>query len=220
MLCEKMCEVLDPEPHSAPLNMAIDEVLLRVAAMPLLRIYRWARPAISLGYFDKLADLGAAARGREAVRRWTGGGVVEHGTDVTYTIVAPAGHELARMPARDSYERIHACVAAVLRAGGVATSLAPVTAAKVSPGCFENAAEADVLAAGRKVAGAAQRRTRWGLLHQGSVQGVPLSADFARRLASAFACEIVPRPLSPRDLADAASLAAEKYATEAWLRRF
>ena len=45
MLFEKMTEVLDPEPHGAALNMAIDEALLRTATEPLLRIYRWARPA-------------------------------------------------------------------------------------------------------------------------------------------------------------------------------
>lgn len=220
MLFEKMTEVLDPEPHGAALNMAIDEVLLRWATGPLLRIYRWAQPAISFGYFEEISALSAPGRGWEMVRRWTGGGVVVHGEDVTYTLIVPQAHGFAGRPARESYREIHECIAGTLRAAGVETSLVESTAAKVSTGCFENPAEADLLAGSRKIAGAAQRRTRWGLLHQGSVQGVSLAADFAARLAVAFAAEVASRPLSGEEIAEAQILAAEKYGSDAWLRRF
>ena len=83
MIFDELTEVADPEPHDAALNMALDEVLLRRAAGPLLRVYRWARPAVSFGYFGKVADAEAAWPGREMVRRWTGGGIVPHGADVT-----------------------------------------------------------------------------------------------------------------------------------------
>jgi len=220
MLFENLLEVLDPEPHGAALNMAIDEVLLRSATRPMLRVYRWERPAISLGYFEKLSALAVLAPGVEMVRRWTGGGVVEHGGDVTYTLIAPADHALARGGAAESYRRIHDAVAALLAEQGTVAELAAVTAAKISSGCFENAAAADILADGRKIAGAAQRRTRWGLLHQGSVQGLALAPGFAARLGRAFAAEIEQRPLAESELAAARTLAAEKYATDAWLRRF
>jgi lipoate-protein ligase A len=220
MLFENLAEVLDPEPHGAALNMAIDEVLLRLAEGPLLRIYRWAQPAISFGYFAKVGSLAEPASGREMVRRWTGGGVVEHGRDITYTLIVPAAHAFARLSAAESYRRIHADIAALLGEQGTAAQLAPSTVAKISSGCFENPAEADVLAAGRKIAGAAQRRTRWGLLHQGSVQGVALAQGFAARLAEVFATAIQRRPLSIVELGAAKLLAEQKYATEAWLRRF
>jgi lipoate-protein ligase A len=220
MLFEKLTEVLDPEPHGAALNMAIDEVLLRRAREPLLRVYRWARPAISFGYFEKFAALGEVAHDWEIVRRWTGGGVVVHGEDVTYTLIVPADHAFARQPARESYRRIHECVGVALRSIGVETNLAAATAAKISSGCFENPAEADVLAGERKIAGAAQRRTRAGLLHQGSIQGVAMAGDFATRLASGFAGLIESRLIATEELSQARALAAEKYATDAWLRRF
>ena len=220
MLVEKITEVLDPEPHGAALNMAIDEVLLRTAREPLLRIYRWARRAISFGYFEKFAELNAVEPGWEMVRRWTGGGVVVHGEDLTYTLIVPADHAFARVPARESYRRIHECIGDALRAAGVETQLAAATAAKVSGGCFENPAESDVLADDEKIAGAAQRRTRWGLLHQGSIQRIVIAENLAVRLAHAFANDIGTRPLNANELAAARELAAEKYATDAWLRRF
>lgn len=220
MIFEKILEVLDPEPHPAALNMAIDEVLLRRATGPLIRVYRWARSAVSLGYFDRFGALDAAHRERELVRRWTGGGVVVHGDDVTYSVIVPAGHEFARLGPDESYRRLHRCVAGAIEAAGVPTRLAETASPKRSPGCFENPAAADVLAGERKIAGAAQRRTRWGLLHQGSIQGIALAADFAPRLACAFASEVVQQSLKSEELARAEGLAREKYATDAWLRRF
>ena len=89
MLFENILEVIDDLPHGAPLNMAIDEVLLRHARMPLLRLYRWERPAISFGYFGVAAQILPQCGPREAVRRWTGGGVVWHGEDLTYSLVVP-----------------------------------------------------------------------------------------------------------------------------------
>jgi lipoate-protein ligase A len=215
MLFAELTEVLDPEPHPAALNMAIDEALLHTADTPLLRIYRWARPAISFGYFEKFADLEMS--GREAIRRWTGGGVVLHGDDLTYTLIVPASHPFARLPARVLYRQIHERLALVLREGGVDTSLAPESSPKISSGCFENAAEADVLAGDRKIAGAAQRRTRLGLLHQGSIQagrGMTIS------LAAAFTAKATTRALDDAEIQLAARLAAEKYGTEAWLRKY
>ena len=220
MLFAKLTEVLDPEPHCAALNMAIDEVLLRRAADPLLRIYRWARPAISFGYFEKVSGVARPGCEWEMVRRWTGGGIVLHGEDVTYTLIVPAAHGFMARSARESYREIHECIAGTLRAAGVATSLVASAAAKVSADCFENPVEADLLAGSRKIAGAAQRRTRWGLLHQGSVQGVSLAGNFAAQLAVAFAAEVASRPLSGEEVAEAQLLAAEKYGSEAWLRRF
>jgi lipoate-protein ligase A len=144
--------------------------------------------------------------------------VVAHGEDVTYTLIVPTVHAFARLPAPESYRRIHGCLAEVLRGAGVETTLAGATAEKVSTACFENPAEADVLAGEQKVAGAAQRRTRWGLLHQGSIQ--THAGDIAPRLAASFADEIVLRPLGGDEVAAASRLALEKYASDSWLRRF
>ena len=219
MLFDELTAVLDPEPHDAALNMALDEVLLGRAASPALRVYRWARPAVSFGYFGKVADVEAAWPGREMVRRWTGGGIVPHGADVTYTLLVPRGCAFCRLGAEESYRVIHECIAALLVEHGSAVRVAAAAGAKVSEACFENPARYDLLAEDGKIAGAAQRRTRAGLLHQGSIQGAALPADFGPRLGKALASKVSGRPLTDDELAEAHELSAAKYATGAWLRR-
>jgi lipoate-protein ligase A len=219
MLFEKLVEMLDPEPHSAALNMAIDEVLLARAGEPTLRIYRWERASVSFGYFGKLEHVESAWPRREMVRRWTGGGIVPHGEDVTYTLVVPRSCEFFRIGAAESYRAIHECIASLLNETGCDVRIAPRAASKISDACFENPARYDLLADGGKIAGAAQRRTRAGLLHQGSIQGVPMDGDFRAGLAGRFGRRIVQRVLDADAIAWAQALAAAKYATDAWLRK-
>ena len=71
--------------------MAVDEALLRHVQTPLLRIYGWETACVSIGYFQKAT---VAPSDRPFVRRYTGGGLVEHGRDLTYTLVLPADHPL------------------------------------------------------------------------------------------------------------------------------
>ena len=219
MFAEEILEILDPEPHGAALNMALDEVLLRRATQPTLRIYRWARASVSFGYFEKVEEVRSVWGGRELVRRWTGGGVVPHGEDFTYSVFAPAGSEIERLAPMDCYRVIHACIGRMLFARGIAVSVAPTAAQKISAACFENPARFDLLGTDGKIAGAAQRRTRWGLLHQGSIQGITLPADFAARFAEGLASRVKRRPVSSEEFADAEDLAAHKYATVAWMEK-
>src|SRR5271163_2205286 len=99
-------------PASPARNMAIDEALLREVHKPVLRIYEWSVPAVSLGYFQ----LAALAVDRPFVRRYTGGGLVDHARDVTYTIVLPRAHPWMELSAPESYGRIHRGVQAALAA--------------------------------------------------------------------------------------------------------
>src|SRR5215217_5562272 len=80
----------DAEPRSAAMNMAIDETLLKQTSVPSLRCYQWRKPSVSFGYFGFYADVAEHEPEREIVRRWTGGGIVLHGTDFTYSVVIPA----------------------------------------------------------------------------------------------------------------------------------
>ena len=102
---------------SAAFNMALDEALLLTAAKrgrPLLRIYSWERPSVSLGYFQKFpAHL---AGPKEIVRRPTGGGLVYHGdgVDTTYTVVSPPDHRLYSMSTEEAYCAIHKAVAVTI----------------------------------------------------------------------------------------------------------
>ena len=77
----------DSQLHSAAMNMAIDEALLESATVASIRFYGWHSPALSFGYFGRFSDVAIYAGERDLVRRWTGGGIVFHGDDLTYSIV-------------------------------------------------------------------------------------------------------------------------------------
>lgn len=199
--------------------MAMDEVLLREAGQPLLRVYGWSAPSVSFGYFGCYAQVRSRWPERSLVRRWTGGGIVPHGEDFTYTLVVPKGAAFAGRPAAETYRMIHEAVAEALGDSGGALRLS-AGAPKISDECFANPAPHDLVAGEIKIAGAAQRRTRHGLLHQGSVQRSGLGSEFAVRLAGALAQRVETRTLSPLEEEQAASLAEEKYGTAEWLQRF
>ena len=207
----------DVAPHGAALNMAMDEALLTVIPGPVLRVYRWLRPALSFGCFERWEPIRAAHPGRDPVRRWTGGGLVLHGEDFTYSLLIPRSCGAAALPPAGSYSLIHGALRSALADAGISAEPASNPAAKISGACFENPVLHDVLVQGKKVAGSAQRRTHAGLLHQGSIQTLNLptrfGADFAAHLAAAVRSQAF-------DVAEAAEkLAAEKYGARAWLEK-
>ncbi|MHC1766962.1 MAG: lipoate--protein ligase family protein [Verrucomicrobiia bacterium] len=157
----------------AALNMAVDEALLANAAAlgePVLRSYGWVEPAATFGYSQPYAQVAAWTRLRPLIRRPTGGGLVPHDADWTYSVVFPPPHPCYRMKAVESYRWIHEWLQRALSRTGVASELAPIPV-KTAPGqCFAGAEKWDLLLDGAKIAGAAQRRTRSGLLVQGSIQ--------------------------------------------------
>lgn len=209
----------DSEPRTAALNMAVDEALLETAALPTLRFYRWRGPALSFGYFGSYADVADQRDRRDIVRRWTGGGVVPHGDDLTYSIIIPASHPFFARSSLAVYSDLHNAIREALNANGIEATLAHAASAKVSEDCFANAVRADVISKGRKIAGAAHRRSRAGLLHQGSIQNAELPRgfidDFARTLCGPFERSA----FSPELINRASTIAQEKYGTIEWLMR-
>ena len=217
MLFEKLRVILDATPRVAAVNMAFDEVLLTSITVPVLRIYRWLHPAISFGYFIRHSSV--PDDGRECVRRMTGGGIVEHGMDLTYSLVIPRGHDLEVVPPRDSYRLIHEAIAEWLRVRGIGSVLAPEKKSETAQICFQSAAESDLVSAGLKIAGAAQRRTKAGLLHQGSVLCDRISEAAHRDFPSAFVTEWNAECADGQTMLAAEELASRKYALDSWTRR-
>jgi len=228
--------------------MAVDEALLEHATVPLIRFYQWHSPALSFGYFGKFADVAGYAPERDLVRRWTGGGIVLHGDDLTYSIVIPVSDAAFGESSISIYEKIHRALAHAFIANGARAELASVAALyerretrrgdlQIAPAvgnrrslssavadrrysnCFANPVRADVMIHGRKVAGAAQRRTRAGLLQQGSIQGVDLANGFADRFARALSANCSERKINEEILNRARELAQRKYGADSWLRK-
>lgn len=207
-------------PASPARNMAIDEALLREVREPVLRLYEWGVPAVSLGYFQPSALSGE----RPFVRRYTGGGLVDHAHDVTYTIVLPRNHPWMELSMPDSYCKIHLGVQAALAACGIASELTPAPRTVESDACFAKPVRFDIVAAERKLSGAAQRRTREGLLHQGSIllpdpaRNADLRAAFPQAFAARLELALAPGELTPAESTRADDLERNRYATETWNR--
>src|SRR5215472_14682131 len=116
-------------PQSAAMNMSIDEALLESATIATIRFYGWRSPALSFGYFGKFSDVAICASERDLVRRWTGGGIVFHGDDLTYSIVIPATDPVFNESSIAIYEKIHRALADALNGAGERA----VVAADVDP---------------------------------------------------------------------------------------
>ena len=162
-------------------NMAADELLLQHAAsfgQAVLRFYSWDQPSASFGYFQRYVDVEALTGLRPLIRRPTGGGVVLHDeAEWTYSLTFPPTHPVWQLKAEESYRCLHEWVRHAFEVCGVATELCPETRATGPGQCFVGAEKCDLIFIGQKIAGAAQRRNRDGLLIQGSVQAKSTGID-------------------------------------------
>ena len=179
-------------------NMALDFLLLQryPDSVPRFRHYEWRGPAFTFGFSQKIAFVRSTLPTDESFdlcRRPTGGGVVDHRADWTYALVLPRGHPLYDERAPQSYRVVHECLTKALCALGqpatVKTSCEDLErvdpkafsgeascrqeAPTGGPGiCFQRAELYDVVntRTGAKIAGAAQKRNKHGLLFQGSIE--------------------------------------------------
>ena len=215
--------------HNAFFNMAIDEVVLEHAAeleeKVLLRIYDWDTPSVSYGrsqiYPAELADR------YTLVRRPTGGGVVYHDHDLTYTLVIPNGHPITALDRMASYKVVHEAIADILHRQGMEAELKADEQENVDRAtmqCFVSPSRFDVMGpGGAKFAGAAQRRTREGILHQGSLlfdqpgRLEQVRAELPSALTAAFNADAQLWSPPAEWIAEAELLAVNKYQTPEWL---
>jgi lipoate-protein ligase A len=208
--------LLNSGPGNPAFNMALDEALLEAMARlgrPVLRLYGWTEPAATFGYFQKYADVERATALQPLIRRPTGGGIVPHDADWTYSLAFPPGHAWHSLKAEASYRRVHEWIRAAFGRLGIETKLASAASpnsellAAPNPamageggrtpnsemGCFVGHEKFDVLWNGKKIAGAAQRRNKLGLLIQGSVQPPPISiarADWQKAICDVGRLEL------------------------------
>ena len=221
LLLDRLCYIDDTTPRPAALNMALDEALLshvQQTGLAVLRGYRWRTRSISMGYFSRYRDVADRYPGWELVRRWTGGGVVEHEADFTYSLILPAGTG-SSFSNGFIYRAVNGALGSALRASGVPVDQATAPDPVVSDACFSRAVVADLKWGERKVAGAAIRRHRLGVLLQGSVQRILIPPALLERFARHLAASVSRGVVDPELLQACERLASQKYGLAAWTER-
>lgn len=166
--------------ESGPENMATDLWLFEEfnSCDPIFRHYGWKKEEITFGYGQNWnwVKNQKIVNAMKLTRRPTGGGIVKHGCDWTYMLILPQGHSSFSIPALDLYEKVHFLIGEALNIQGYATSLMPCPSkgsqAKGIPGnCFLEPVGRDLMSedGSSKLAGAAMKRTRKGILIQGTL---------------------------------------------------
>ena len=244
--------IIDP-PAAGAWNMAVDEALLASVAsfkVGVLRFYQWAQPTLSLGYFQALIDRNRHSRSLNCpvVRRSSGGGAIVHDDELTYSLALALARPLTADPA-DLYRAVHEALIASLAAFGIrgaerlGTAILPSeeTHRESAFLCFRRRAQFDVLLAGAKICGSAQRRRRGAVLQHGSVilgrclaapelpgireiAGVSVDPQvltqlWTEQLARLLAARFLPGRLSAEEHRQAETIARDKYACANWTAR-
>jgi lipoate---protein ligase len=197
MLVNQACEILDTGIASAEENMAFDSHLLYKLAQskgkPVLHLYEWDSPSATYGHFIKPENFLNPHPIREGklrlARRPTGGGILFHVSDYAFSFLVPASHPRYSTNTLTNYAFVNSMVLeAVQRFAGRKLSvgllpLEPIPADETSGYfCMAKPTKFDVVIEGRKVGGAAQRRTKHGFLHQGTISLALPEEDYLQSL--------------------------------------
>lgn len=217
---EELDLILPAEAFGGPMQMALDELLLRKASCPTLRIYRWSAPCVTFGYFQKFTEVRSAHPILPVIRRRTGGGMVEHGNDLTFSLMIPRENKVARISPSLFYKKLHHALATLLRqTAKKEIRLAGEEEILSGPSCFSAPAQDDLLCQGRKILGGAQCRSAGALLYQGSLQGMEEMGGFAHLLASSLSAAVSETWLETSMIEEAVILAEGRYAASLWNER-
>ena len=179
--------IIEDSPRSGAANMAVDESIAEAAASgdvpPTLRFYRWQSPTVSLGRFQKIADIdeaGVAEQGYDLVRRATGGRAILHVDELTYSVAGPIAEPQMSGGVMDAYMRFSDALLSGLTSLGLRAENAGARARAgrdLSAACFEMPSAYEITAGGRKLMGSAQSRRKGYVLQHGSL---PLWGDVTR----------------------------------------
>lgn len=224
--------LLNSEPLDVFGQMALDEALAKSQPETFcLRFFRWQGGGATFGYAQRIREVERALPpgiGDAYTRRPTGGGIVPHLDDLTFSCVFPDGGVLRPL---ELYRRLHSAIWKGLRAAGLDARLCPKGAdhAPHGPGgaaqCFEKPVAMDLLSGEEKILGGAIRRYGATVLYQGSLQlpgarsrTADLETAILRSLFSDWGLPWTRRENAASVRVEAAVLEA-KYRSREWIRR-
>ena len=169
-------------------NMEDDFILLGTIKEPILRFYRFSSLSATHGYFMDpapfLNQAGVDQHKLQIAKRPTGGGFLIHGFDFTFSLLIPIGHCDYVDNVLASYHLINQKVIDGMR---LAFDIFPrmIDHQESSPRggfCMAKPTIYDLMLHGKKIGGAAQRRTKKGILHQGSINLKPIERSLLENI--------------------------------------
>ena len=194
--------------RTAEENMQMDRELLQQLEQvdqkkeAILHLYEWKGASATYGHFVKPEDFlnleGVKNNNINLARRPTGGGIIFHLTDFAFSILVPSSHSKFSINTMDNYSLINEIVIEVVEEFLVLNNKVvekeflfkkEINLLSISDEpepqdlacarfCMAKPTRYDVMLKGKKVGGAAQRRTKSGFLHQGSICLSKLSENF------------------------------------------
>ena len=175
----EFARIIVQEHNSAFFNMALDEAIseavIEKLSPPTLRIYKWEKPSVSIGYFQKITDINldhCAQKDYPIVRRPTGGRAILHESELTYSFSSRYDSLSFKGRLLEDYSIISKALLSGLKLVGVDAnnSLSRERGnGHKNPACFKAVSYGEVTVKGKKVIGSAQKRYSNGLLQQGSI---------------------------------------------------
>ncbi|RKY46167.1 MAG: lipoate--protein ligase family protein [Candidatus Omnitrophota bacterium] len=166
-------------------NMACDEALLNLYSqkrIPILRIYGWSQPSVSLGYFQRVEEVlnlrEIEKENISIVRRITGGGAILHHQEITYSLILSREDLSLPFSVKQSYSILTSFIVEFYRSIGLKPSFAYQVSSptkKFDNFCFSSWEYFDIVIKGKKIGGNAQKRRKNLIFQHGSI---PLKVNF------------------------------------------
>ena len=194
MLGPKTWDILNTGISSAEENMRFDTELLsnlQSISQPTLHLYDWKSDSATYGYFvdpfTLLNKQGVENRGLNLARRPTGGGIIFQLWDLAFSVAVPATCKHFSENTLENYSFVNT---AVLNAAKEFLEInedlliipEDLQDASCKRFCMAQPTKYDVVLQGRKIAGAAQRKTKQGFLHQGTISLMIPSREYLQEV--------------------------------------
>jgi len=171
--------------------MAIDESLLKnfnEDDLPILRLYRWDENSATIGISQDVEQYSYIIKNNNIAKRITGGGILFHGHDISYSLVIPSSY-LENLSIKKSYEYICGFILEFYKNLGLKVSFVKdnknIELSK-SEYCQVGFEAYDILVNGKKIGGNAQRRTKKAVFQHGSI---PIFKSEAKQEKKAMSLE-------------------------------
>jgi lipoate-protein ligase A len=182
--------VIKTQPANGAWNMAVDEALIESIqagqSPPILRLFAWSPPCLSLGHAQPYSDIHPVRLtflGWDVVRRITGGRAILHTDELTYSVIGSSNEPRLDGGVLESYRRLSGALLTALNDMGLPARTFPKPpphpqgSQEQKPVCFEVPSNYEITVGGKKLIGSAQSRKKNALLQHGTL---PLYGDLAR----------------------------------------